>query len=91
MNTISKFLAAAAFTAAIATPAAAEQLRFERDGESYVANVTTEAGLTRIVGKSLTTGKRFDLALRDDKVTGHYGAALVSFSAPSPSTNLASR
>jgi len=80
------------FIAVAATPALAETLTFSRDGEDYVADVTTSpTGVTKIVGRNLTTYTAFNLKLVKNHVSGVYGASTMAFQTPKQNQVIASR
>ena len=76
MKTIFK-IALATTAVAATTPSFAET--FERDGYTYVYNVTQKADTKQIEGKYYPGAREFALKVRNDRVSGTINGNRVSF------------
>ena len=86
------FLAGATLaTSAFAAPAT-QQIRFTRDGVTYIASVTDRDGARYISGHEQSTGRRFSLRVAKGFVTGTFDGNAVAYPAPAaPAVATASR
>ncbi len=80
---MSKLVLSALAAAAIATPALAETpLAFTWEGHKIVGTVD-QVGETQVIkGRDLTTGRDFELHVKNGYVHGDIGGQLVSYPAP---------
>lgn len=80
-NFFVKPLAAAALITGLVSPAMAEQSRhsFTRDGFSYSYQVEQKGDAIRIVGTSQPGFGRYDLTVRNGKVTGTQNGRAIAF------------
>jgi hypothetical protein len=85
---MSKLVLTAFAAAAIAAPALAETpLAFTWEGHKIVGTVD-QVGATEIIkGRDLTTGRDFELHVKDGYVHGDIGGVLVSYPAPKHKLN----
>ena len=78
--------ASAALLLAATVPAFADeapaQLRFQRDGETYVYTKVQKADRVILTGHRYPSGVAFDLTVRGDWVTGTSDGVAVSFTMP---------
>lgn len=72
-------IAMTTFAVAAAAPALAETSSFQHEGDRYTYEVTQKADAQLITGRNLSTGQRFVLRVRNDRVSGVYDGARVSF------------
>jgi hypothetical protein len=80
---MSKLVLTALAAAAIAAPALAETpINFTWEGHKIVGS-TDQVGDTQIIkGRDITTGRDFELRVKDGYVHGDIGGVLVSYPAP---------
>ncbi|HWI86098.1 MAG TPA: hypothetical protein VNT42_07240 [Sphingomonas sp.] len=76
-------LAIIACAAAIAAPAIADTpLAFTFEGHKIVGTVSEDGAVQLIKGRDLTTGRDFELRVKNGYVDGEMGGQYVSFKAP---------
>lgn len=80
---MTKLVLSALAVAAIAAPALAETpLAFTWEGHKIVGSVDQVGKIQVIKGRDLTTGRDFELHVKNGYVRGEIGGVLVSYPAP---------